>query len=220
MKLSILLTSVLAGTLACATLAFAQQDSQYERRGGISADASAGAYAGAYSNTVVQNNRYPPADVTVRSAPTIAAPGIITAYQCALARSGGVSIIGGGITYGESKVEERCARVAEAAALNTLLGKDAAILHLASGSEGMCKTIRGTLPEYKDVLCTDAEKRRAAIAARRAARAEVIATMPTHLDDYLFSACYRDETGLLNIRYKKDVNRREANDQCREYIKA
>jgi len=78
----------------------------------------------------------------VRSAPSVGAPGIISANPCMIGYSAGISAIGGGVSFGGGKLDGECNLRAEASALYVVAGKNVAIRHLARDPE-MCSTLRG-----------------------------------------------------------------------------
>jgi hypothetical protein len=95
--------------------------------------------AGAQSNNTFTS----PSDTTARieNVPAVSAPGVVTAHNCAMGVSAGVAAVGGGISFGGTYVDENCERISQAAALNTLAGRDAALIHLAQNPD-MCKSLR------------------------------------------------------------------------------
>src|SRR5262245_35041040 len=65
--------------------------------------------------TLNQGNNSPtyantPSDVTVRSAPTLYVPSVITGNVCALGASGGASFIGAAVAFGGTWESEQCER--------------------------------------------------------------------------------------------------------------
>ena len=71
-------------------------------------------------------NAYNPTDVTVRSAPTVYVPGVVTGNVCALGASAGASFIGTGFAVGGSWESEQCENRQRAALLHNMGYKVAA----------------------------------------------------------------------------------------------
>jgi hypothetical protein len=126
--------------------AFAQEANSASQSGVI---ANIQGAAGAQSNNTFTS----PSDTTARieNVPAVSAPGVVTAHNCALGASVGVGAVGGGISIGGSYVDKNCERISQAAALNTLAGRDAALIHLAQNAD-MCKSLRaaGTISPSSD----------------------------------------------------------------------
>ncbi len=93
-------------------------------------------------------------EAEITNVPNVTAPGVITAHNCALGTSVGASIVGGGISFGGSYVDENCERISQAAAINTLAGKKAAIIHLAQSPE-VCKSLRQAGVIAQSSICGD-----------------------------------------------------------------
>ena len=105
------------------------------------------------TNTVTYRGSY-----DVRNVPAVAAPGIITAFNCAHGVSVGGSWLGGGGAFGGTYTDKNCERLAEAAAVQAVAGNRAAVIHLARDPD-MCQTFRsaGILPASQP--CTNDERK-------------------------------------------------------------
>jgi hypothetical protein len=92
---------------------------------------------------------------TVRSAPAVQAPSMGSGHPCALAGSVGISIIGGGVSGGNMKIDEAC--------LLAQMGQgEAALLMIARRDSEACFALRavGRIPASS--VCSRGEKRVAA----------------------------------------------------------
>ncbi len=186
---------------------------------GASAGASAGSQSQSGSSLTYTQNNYNTGrqeiaysgSYDITNVPNVAAPGIITAHNCALGASGGASGSGFGISFGGSYVDRGCELRAEAAAVMAVAGNKAAVQHLARDPD-MCQTFRSQAIIPADSLCTFAERRAAEQRARtstRNARAEVTKTAT--------SAGYAKcelTNGKVTIRYTAGADKAAARAAC------
>lgn len=154
----------------------------------------------------MSNNTFTSPDKTeLRNVPAVSAPGVVTAFNCAQAVSAGASIVGGGISFGGTYTDKNCERIAQAAALNTLAGADAALYHLATGDPAICKTLRDTGRISPSSQCGD-EPVAQPVAATRNAPATVVAS---------FTKCEVRADGAILVGVKRGGDRALAVSQCR-----
>ena len=114
----------------------------------------------------------------VKNVPSVSAPGIVTAHNCALGASVGGSGMGWGLSLGGSYVDDNCETISQAAALNTLAGANVAIAHLARVPE-ICLTLRNTGKLTPDTACTESERRAAAQKRKKSKSASAAPTVRT-----------------------------------------
>ncbi len=166
------ITSILAGVaLSVFTLALPAQSQTSEAVSGSNSTAngiaSSGAIAGS-SNTLIFNT---PAGTTssvsgtttLKTAPPVQAPSMGSGHPCGLATSGGISIIGGGLSGGGSYVDEAC--------LLAQMGQgEAALIMIAQRDPTACKALRQVGRIGANSACSASEKRAQEKAARQAAR--------------------------------------------------
>lgn len=178
---------------------------------GANSSSQSGAQAGSQSvfnnyadgkSTVKYEGGY---DVT--NVPSVAAPGVITAHNCALGASGGASGSGFGISFGGSYVDEDCQRISEAAALNQLVGAKVAVRHLANDPD-ICKTLRGSGIIPANSLCTNDEKRAATKSGPLATSVRPVARSTS------YSKCQMNDKNQIVIRYKSGADKQLAQAQC------
>jgi hypothetical protein len=154
----------------------------------------------------------------LKNTPSVSAPGIITANVCGMGLSGGASGAGFGLSMGGTYIDDSCRLITQAAAINVVAGRTAAITHLARNPE-MCSTFRATGQVASNTLCTDAERAAAKAAAKRRAKATA-GTASTRSDPSVsFAKCYRNDAGVLTIKYKRNADKTVANAQCVAHIK-
>lgn len=122
------------------------------------ANAGSQSQSGAIAGAQITENYYSDGTQKIRNNPGISAPGIITANPCLGGVSGGASGGGIGISLGGTYKDESCVTIQQAAAINTLAGKRAAIVHLARNPD-MCQTLRTTGHIAVSSVCTQKEKR-------------------------------------------------------------
>lgn len=162
--------------------------------------------AGAMSNNTFTS----PSDTKteLRNVPAVSAPGVVTAFNCAQAVSAGASIVGGGISFGGTYTDKNCERIAQAAALNTLAGADAALYHLATGDPEICKTLRDTGRISPSSQCGDEP-----VASPRTSSRSTPATVTA-----AFTKCERDPNGAIRVGLKRGGDRDLAISQCRAQL--
>lgn len=184
------------------------------------ADANANAASGSYSQSgslsqggsvYITNNgggttRYD-GSYDVKNVPSASAPGIITAHNCALGASVGGSWLGGGVSLGGSYADENCVLISEAAALNTLVGADVAVRHLARDPE-MCKTLRSAGKISANSTCGEPARKQPRSTASATAASSSGATAVG------YSKCYKRDDGRIGIKYKAGTNKVSAKAAC------
>lgn len=110
MKTLIIGTALALGLSACA--AYAQTaNSGSASQANNTAEQTSTAVAGAYNGGIVQNYPAQRAETTQRieSAPAVSAPAVFGGgHPCLAGKSGGVSVIGGGLSYGQGDPEPAC----------------------------------------------------------------------------------------------------------------
>ena len=104
---------------------------------GSTATSSVNSQNGSSSDVQVNDNRIYNSDgtTTIRSAPAVSAPGVFGGgHPCLAGKSGGVSVIGGGISYGQGDPEPAC--------MLWLMGQpEAALMVMASTSPKACRAM-------------------------------------------------------------------------------
>lgn len=134
----------------------------------------------------------------VKNVPSVSAPGIVVSNQCALGVSAGVAAVGGGISFGGSKLDKNCVILAQAAAINALAGADAALHHLAQ-VPSICNTLRATGRIAAGSVCPGEKLAKPAKASGPA--------------DAGFSKCAKDGNAV-RIRYKPGADKSAAKAAC------
>lgn len=158
--------------------------------------------AGAQSNNTFTS----PEKTEIRNVPSVSAPGVVTAFNCAQGVSAGASIVGGGISFGGTYVDKNCERIAQAAALNTLVGADAAVLHMA-GIPEVCKTLRASGRIGAESNCGDSDGG-VTYSTRNAPRS---APKPA----LTYTKCETRADGAILVGVKRGGDRNLAVSQCR-----
>jgi hypothetical protein len=124
------------------------------------------------NNSPVSNNY--PADQTIRSAPTLYAPSIITGNVCAMGASGGVSFIGTGVTAGGTWESQSCEDRQRAALLASMGYKTAAKEYLCASDRKYYYAMRtsgdacAVRPEWEPAATTQAVAPAAPVRAAQA----------------------------------------------------
>lgn len=205
-----LILSALAVCLAAGGVAAQEAHSNsYSASGSQSASQSqSGSVAGA---TIIQNapsNTYG----ELKTVPSVAAPGIITANVCGMGMSGGISALGGGVSFGNTTIDESCETIQQAAALNTLLGADVAVYHLAANVPELCRTLRATghIPSSSD--CGDRVATR--LSTSGSTSAPVTSPRPQARPEAGYSKCEKTAAGTVTIRYKGGADKATAKARC------
>lgn len=173
-------------------------------------DSEAVAVSGAYNGGITQNY-YNSGKTEIRNVPSVSAPGIVTAHNCALGASAGGAGVGWGISLGGSYADENCVLISEAAALNTLVGANVAVAHLARDAE-MCQTLRATGVIGATSTCT-AKERRAAQRSAAAAPATRISTRSAEPAVVPYSKCVVED-GKVVFRKKAGHTSAVARQAC------
>lgn len=165
----VFVSAVILGVLI-GTSAFAQSAAKSKSASASNSDSVSVAQAGSYSASQggSVNIAADPANTKaavsyggsydVRNVPSVGAPGIITAFNCAQGISAGGSWLGGGIALGGTYTDKNCERLSQAGALQVVAGNRAAIIHLASGSPEMCKSLRAAGVLAANQPCGDKER--------------------------------------------------------------
>ncbi|NKB39634.1 MAG: hypothetical protein GKR86_01000 [Ilumatobacter sp.] len=146
---------------------------------------------------------------TVKSAPDVSAPGMFNTAPCMVSWSGGASIIGGGLSLGGGKMDEECNLRQEAAALVSVAGSKAGVLHLARDPE-MCATLRsaGNIPA--DSICSEKERKAAASGSdvsRVSTRSTASARVP-------YTKCAVRSDGAIGVRKARGFTFEVAKAAC------
>ncbi len=146
---------------------------------------------------------------TLKTAPPVQAPSMGSGHPCGLATSGGISIIGGGLSGGGSYVDEACLL----AQMGPQFGQ-AAIIMIAARDEGACKALRQTGKIAPQSACTQAEKRAAAKAQKAAAKPVAASSRSVQLNPQRsvqqdaraihasLSGCNKMMDGSIRIKYR------------------
>lgn len=159
--------------------------------------------AGAQSNNTFTS----PEKTEVRNVPSVSAPGVVTAFNCAQGVSAGASVVGGGISFGGTYVDKNCERISQAAALNTLVGADAAVLHMA-GIPEVCKTLRAAGRIGAESDCGDSDD--GVTYATRSA-----SPRPAPKPALIYTKCETRADGAILVGVKRGGDRNLAVSQCR-----
>lgn len=189
--------------------AFAQSansEATSSSQSGVSANVQG--FAGANNVNTFQSAAIP-TETTVNNVPAVSAPGIITAYNCGQGISGGAAIAGAGISLGGTYTDKNCERIAQAAAINTLAGREAALYHLAAGDVEVCKSLRATGVIAATSQCGDDGASAGTVSTRSAAPA------PTRTVAVAYSRCEARDTGAIVVQVKYGKDRETAIAQCR-----
>lgn len=184
----------------------------------LAQDANAGAISGSQSGVVANiqgaagatsNNTFTsPSETEVRNVPAVSAPGVVTAHNCLQGYSAGASIVGGGISLGGTVVDKNCERISQAAALNTLVGADAAVLHMA-GIPEVCKTLRAAGRIGAGSNCGDEDAGNVTYATRSAS------PRPAAKPAVIYTKCETRADGAILVGVKRGGDRGLAVSQCR-----
>lgn len=193
-----------AAALALLAVPAAAQDANANSASASGVIANIQGAAGAVSNNTFTS----PAKTELRNVPAVSAPGVVTAFNCAQAVSAGASIVGGGISFGGTYTDKNCERIAQAAALNTLAGADAALYHLATGDPEICKTLRDTGRISPSSDCGDGPSVQPVAATRSAPR-------PAPKPALIYTKCEVDPNGAIRVGLRKGGDRALAVSQCR-----
>lgn len=162
--------------------------------------------AGAQSNNTFTS----PDKTEIETVPSVSAPGVITAHQCALGVSGGLGIMGGGVSFGGSYVDENCQRISQAAALNTLAGREAAIIHLAQIPD-VCKSLRAAGTIGADSQCGDAAPKRSVSSSG--------STRPVSRPNVAYSKCEFRADGAILVGVNRGGDKALAVSQCKAALR-
>lgn len=194
---------ITAAVLALAGPGMAQEVSSTSgATSGSSSDASS--QSGSLASAGIVQNHYNSGTSTIKNVPAVAAPGIITAYNCAQAVSAGAAGAGFGISLGGTYVDKNCERISQAAALNSLVGANAAVVHMAAIPE-VCVTLRATGHIPASSLC--GEKPATTPSTRSASTARPVAR------DSGYEKCQKDGAKVV-IRYAYGADKAAAQAAC------
>jgi len=207
----VVLASFLALSLTQVTTAQAQQAVATGVGQAQSASQSASGSSSSNSlifNTPSQTRVTSSGKTTLKTAPPVQAPSMGSGHPCGLATSGGISIIGGGLSGGGTYVDEACLL----AQMGPQFGQ-AAIIMIASRDEGACKALRQTGQIGAQSVCTAAEKRNA---RQRPSQQPVAASSRSAAAPVMigYSKCERGAGNIVKIRYKRGVDKAAAKAQC------
>lgn len=189
-------------TIGVASIAFAQSDSDSSAAAGSASQSASGSVASIVNNGASGLRHSGGYDV--RNVPSVGAPGIITAFNCAQAVSAGGSWMGGGLALGGTYTDDNCERLAQAGALQAVAGNRAAVIHLARGSEEMCLSLRSAGVLKTSQPCTDAEKR-----PRKATETSSTKSVKTP-----YRKCLRREDGAVVFKKRSGYNSADAKSAC------
>ena len=124
-----------------AAILFATAGAVHAQSAGSSSDSAATSSVASANTAVVgvsvSDNRTYNSDgeTTIRSAPAVSAPGVFGGgHPCLAGKSGGVSVIGGGISYGQGDPEPACM-------LWLMNQPEAALMVMASTSQKACRAM-------------------------------------------------------------------------------
>ena len=200
MKHLLIATAAVAALVAAPAFAqSANSTAQSASQSAVSANVQ-GATFSSSNNTFTS-----PADTTteIRNVPAVSAPGVVTAHNCAMGVSGGVSAVGGGISFGGTYVDENCERISQAAALNTLAGREAALIHLAQNPD-ICKSLRAAGTIAATSKCGDEPASQPVASTRSANAAPAVAYTKCAFSD-----------GAIRVGVKRGDDKNLAVAQCR-----
>ena len=197
MKTSLFIAAIL--TLA-AGAAYAQGTTS-----GANSASSASVNSQTASGAQVNDNRayYNDGDSTVRSAPAVSAPGVFGGgHPCLAGKSGGISVIGGGVSYGQGDPEPACM-------LWLMNQPEAALRVMAASSPKACRAMNevGYIRIGEAIVpfsCTVGSRVRTGQAA----------TVKPQERTASYAACYR-ENGVLHVTVKRGMDSGQAQADCR-----
>lgn len=138
-----------------------------------------------------------------RQAPSVVAPSMSSGHPCALPTTGGISIIGGGISGGMNAVDSACMLFQSGQI-------DAANYILAARDNNACKALRATGAISSESLCGE-EPRAATVSTSGGAPTASLRpqTRPT-----LYSECEQRDDNTVFVKHRFDVDKAASKAQC------
>ena len=173
MKLSLKGMALISAFMLAASPLWAQQTLEANSLSDSQSQSAAGAVSSIYldqssgGKTEIRRS----GTTTLRTAPPVQAPSMGSGHPCGLGQSIGISVIGGGGAGGVTTVDEAC--------LLAQMGQgEAALIMIAERDASACKALRTVERIPRNSLCTAAEKRAAAKAAKPTTRPKARAARP------------------------------------------
>ena len=172
---------------------------------GANSSANAAVNSQTASGAQVNDNRayYNDGDSTVRSAPAVSAPGVFGGgHPCLAGKSGGISVIGGGVSYGQGDPEPACM-------LWLMNQPEAALRVMASSSPKACRAMN----EVGYIRVGEAIIPFSCTVGQRASTGRTASATP-QARPASYASCYR-ENGVLHVTVKRGMDSVQAQSDCR-----